>query len=47
MVQEASQRKTTHGSLIEVANASAPNHPVTTHAVATSCGMYTCTQDDR
>ena len=47
MAQEQSQRKTTHGSLIEVANASAPNDPLITHAVATSCGLYTCVRDER
>jgi hypothetical protein len=45
MPQHQSQHKTTTDSAIEVANASAPHHPLITHAVATSCGVYTCVQD--
>ena len=46
MAQEQSQRKTTHNSTIEVANAGAANHPLITHAVATSCRLYAFTQDE-
>ena len=42
MAPKQSQRKATHDSLIDVANASAPKDPVTPHAVATSCGLSTC-----
>ena len=45
MAQHQSQHKTPVDIVIDVANASAPEHPLTPHARATSCGMYTCVQD--
>ncbi len=41
MIPKQPQPKTTHNSLIDIANASAPNHPLTPHARATSCGRST------
>jgi hypothetical protein len=45
MAQQQSYHRPPADNVIDTVNASAPKHPVTPHAVATSCGMYTCVQD--
>ncbi len=45
MAQHQPQHRTPMDNVIDAANANAPRHPLTPHARATSCGMYTCVQD--